>query len=221
MRLLHKILAGLGLFSLLAGGQVALAAPPTQAGKAQKAPKVFKLVQGRDHATLVNKFRNDMADEIEAVGKFSGKHNDTPVMHIVATDGAMIQTRIAAVEVNEHDIGGPGGEFAFHGPKAPTKFRVLIPVSAHYGLPYKNFAATNEYEVWVEDKTGNKVWGKTIKSIGFGKQESAIVRGDLVTEVEVDLPFDKSDEFKVSFTPTATSKNGYTSGREVLIRRQN
>jgi len=219
MRPVHKILAGLGLVSMLGTGSLALAAPPTQAGKAQKQPKVFKMVQGRDHAKLVAKFRNDMADEIEAVGEFKGKKNDTPVMHIVPTDGAIIQTHEAAVEINDHDIGGPGGRFDFRGPKAMTKFKVLVPVSAHYGLPYKNYAATNEYDVWVEDKAGNKVWMKSIKSAGFGKQESAIAREDLVTEVEVELPFDKGDEFKVSFTPKATSKNGYTSGREVVVRR--
>jgi hypothetical protein len=218
MRPLVQILAGLSISTLLAGGPIALAAP---VGKTMKGNKLFRVLQGRDHQQLIAQLRNDMADKIEAVGQFSGKQRDTPVMHIVPTDGAMVQTRIAEVEIDSHRIGGPGGEFEFHGPKKKTKFKLLIPVNAHYGLPYKAFAGTNTYSVWAEDKNGKKIWQKVVKSVAFGKQESAIVRSDLVTEVEIELPFDDGDEFRVSFTPidTHASKSNYTSGREVVVRR--
>lgn len=214
MSSLSKILLGLSLLGSFAPLARANGAAQQQAAK----QKAFKIVQGTNAKALVQKFRGKMADEIEAVGEFAGKQRDTPTMHIVPTDGAMIQVKHAAVDLNSHDIGGPGGEFEYQGPAKPTKFKVLVPVSAHYGLPYKSYAASNEYEVWVEDGAGRRVMTQRIKSAGFGKAESAISRDDLVTEVEVDLPFDKGNEFKVSFTPIATSKNGYTSGREVTIR---
>ncbi len=217
MRALNKILVGLGLVSML-GGSAQLAHATGGAQQQAKKQKPFKFVAGANARTQTAHFAKEMSDEIQAIGDFKGKQNDTPTMFIVPLDGKMIQTKLAAVDVNDHDIGGPGGEFAYHGPAAKTKFKVLVPVSAHYGLPYKEYAAGNEYEVWVEDKGGKTLSKQIVKSTGFGKAVSSITDKDLVTEVEVELPFDKGTEFRVSFTPTATGKNGYTSGREVVVR---
>jgi len=211
MRPLHVLALGLGLSFAFVGS--ANAAPPVA-----MSAKTFRMVKGTDHALVTKSFRGKMADVIEGVGTQAGHASDTPELRIVPMSGGLIKTKLAATEVNDHDIGGPGAEFAYHGAAQPTKFKLLIPVSGHYGLPYKKYAATNEYQVTVQDKAGNTIYSKRILSTAHGKSESSITREDLITEHEIELPFNAGKEFKVSFWPTATSKGGYTAGREVVVR---
>lgn len=214
MRAFGKLVVGLGLAGSLLGGSIAIASPAAPAAKA------FKMVQSKDHVALVAKFRDKMADYVEGgKGARAGKPADTPEMRIVPLAGSLIKTKLAATEIDEHQIGGPGAEFAFHGPAQTTKFRVLIPVSGHYGLPYKKFAAENEYQVTVEDQAGKQIYSKVIKSVAFGKDQSKIDRNDLITEHDIELPFGEGNKFMVSFWPKDTSKGGYRAGREVIVER--
>ena len=80
-------------------------------------------------------------------------------------------------------------------------------------------ALSTEDAVEVRDASGQVIYNTTtVKSVGFGKHVDQIGREDLVTEHEIELPFDAGKEFKVSFWPTATYKSGYNSGREVTVR---
>jgi hypothetical protein len=218
MSSLAKLLAGLGLAGVLCLPVPASASPGAPAAAAAKA---FRMVKGADHPTITRGFRAKMADVIEGAGPHAAHGPDTPEMRIVPMAGALIKTKQAASEINEHDISGPGAEFAFHGAAQKTRFKLLIPVSAHYGLPYKQYAASNEYAVEVKDPAGKVVYTTVVKSVGHGKPVAQIGREDLVTEHEIELPFDAAKEFKVSFWPTATSKYGYTAGREVTVRLAN
>lgn len=213
MPALIKTFLGLTLAATLLAVPVAHASPP-----AQPVAKTFKQVQATNHPTVTATFRSKMADYVEGTGTREGHAADTPEMRIVPLDGSLIKTKLAATEINEHNIGGPGAEFAYHGAAKSTRFKLLIPVSGHYGLPYKQFASQNSYQVVVHDKSGKQIYSQVIKSGAFGKPVAEITRDDLVTEHDIELPFDAGKEFKVSFWPTATSKGGYVSGREVTVR---
>jgi hypothetical protein len=141
-----------------------------------------------------------------------------PAYRSVHRDG-VVKVADAAVEVDRHAIDGHGARFIFKGPRASTEFTLLLPECAHSGLPYKECAATNTYEIRVDDLSGRPILRTFVRSAGFGKDESAIGPEDLVTEAKVKLPFDRVEGFRISFSPM-TNKGAYTSGREVVIRRE-
>lgn len=152
-----------------------------------------------------------MLAEIEGNNGYELHGSDTPVMGIVPLQGELKQTRIPAVQHDYDRDGGHGAEYVASSlpPGAKMKVRLLLPVSAHYGLPYKQYAETNEYDVFIEDHATGKELSRTrVKA-----------NGNLVTEVDVDLPLDNHAAVEVSFSPTATGRGGFPSGRHIVVRR--
>ena len=204
------------LLSLLAAGDAAAIG----SGKALVAAQAkWKVLRAADHEALRAQLRARMADVIEAKGAFKGDPPDTPIMRILPRAGTLTQTRIPAILADEHAINGHGAAYRFDGPKKPAHFTLLLPVSAHDHLPYREYAASNEYVVTVATRGGVELSRQTVRSAGFGKAPGKIGRDDLITDAKVTLPFDRADELVVSFWPSATSKAGYRSGREIVITR--
>jgi hypothetical protein len=205
-------------WTILALGLVFAPAATSRAGSSAR----FRVERKRtapSQKTVIAQLRRAMTDRIEASGAFTGRERGTPVMSVIPSEGSLVKVADAAVELDPHAIDGPGARYIFKGPRASTEFTLLMPVVAHAGLPYKEYAATAIYEVRVDDLAGRHIQRVFVRSAGFGKDESSIGPDDLVTEAKIHLPFDKADGFRISFSPM-TNKGVYTSGREVVVSRE-
>jgi hypothetical protein len=199
---------------------LALLLAPTAASRAgSNARIVEKRRTVPSQTAVIAQLRRAMIDRIEASGAFAGHERDTPIISLVPMQGALVKVADAAVELDRHAVDGPGARFVFKGPRARTVVVVEMPVPAHAQLPYKGYAATTIWELGVDDLEGHHISRTFVRSAGYGKEESAIGPEDLVTEAKVELPFDKTDAFRIWFSPM-TNKGVSTSAREAVVRRE-
>jgi len=187
-------------------------APPAAKANGQTSqklsPGVTKIViqHATDAQQRIKELKADMLDDIHGRGDYAKRgHGDTPLLEPVTMNASLLKTRRAAVEINEHNIGGPHAIYEVSAVPAngDVTVKLLIPVSGHVGLASaKKYAKTNKYDVSIEDENGKTIQSMVVNATG------------MITEQDVTLPFGKGKRFQVSFAPRGSGGvSGYSSGR--------